>query len=359
MDFMEYTGSNFDRVIMNPPFEKEQDIDHVRHAFDLLKPGGRLVTIMSEHGFFASDKKAQEFRDWLHKLGGVSEKLEPGEFSGVGAFVPTMVATRIVTIDRPGVFIPPKPKTQSQSDILSLTGPPSYGEQVRLFNYKWIAKKLTGCQLSEQDQLTIFGWRPLREFITLAAIGKKTTVNVCAAGMVPGAYQIVIRTGEGQPITPIMEAAKKVPGMKRVFSKEGGLTYEVVVPEESGQELMWKPQEISMKPARREPVAQGALFQRNTAEMHLDPLLNAIGCTIGIGCLASEEKTKKSKLPVCDGVQKTKRESCIVDVKATLPDGCNSKNWNKPDGEKPENCVNPFAICTQAVGCRIKKSKGK
>jgi hypothetical protein len=93
------------------------------------------------------------------------------------------------------------------------------------------------------------------------------------------------------------------------------------------------------------------------AEMHIDPLLNAIGCTIGVGCLASGDKPIKSKKPVCDGIQKTKRESCIVDVKAKLPAGCNSKNWNKPEGEKPENCVNPFAICTQAVGCRIKKAK--
>jgi hypothetical protein len=93
------------------------------------------------------------------------------------------------------------------------------------------------------------------------------------------------------------------------------------------------------------------------AEMHLDPILNTIACTIGVGCLASGEKTKKSKLPACDGIQKTKRESCIVDVKAKLPAGCTSKNWNKPDGEKPENCVNPFAICTQAVGCRIKNNR--
>ncbi len=393
-DFMTYSGGPFDRVIMNPPFEKEQDIDHVKHAFDLLKPGGRLVAIMSEHGFFADDKKAVDFRRWFDELDGESEKLAPGEFSGAGAFVPTMVATRLVTINRPvevssqkekyfngdkiietGVVTPdnliefiylegpkkgqkgyrltdkehnamaerkkqewreqqeqfkklskPTPMCQYGDWCVSPDGkegimrgsggmgsnrvqlvdgegnfkgyynreelrplqavgklpipqaPYAPGQQIQLFGYEWLSKKLTGCNLSEQDQLTIFGWRPLREFITLAAIGKKTTVNVCAAGMVPGAYQIVIRTGEGQPITPIMEAAKKVPGMKRVFSKEGGLTYEILVPDESGQALTWKPQEISTKPARRESAKQAAMFA--------DPLLSAIGCTIGIGCLA-------------------------------------------------------------------------
>jgi hypothetical protein len=42
-DFMEMPAAGeFDRVLMNPPFEKQQDIDHVRRAFDHLKPGGRL-----------------------------------------------------------------------------------------------------------------------------------------------------------------------------------------------------------------------------------------------------------------------------------------------------------------------------
>jgi len=37
----------FDRVLMNPPFERGQDEKHVRHALRFLKPGGRLVAIVS------------------------------------------------------------------------------------------------------------------------------------------------------------------------------------------------------------------------------------------------------------------------------------------------------------------------
>lgn len=40
-------GVVFDRVVMNPPFTKGQDIKHVLHALKFLKPGGRLVAIMS------------------------------------------------------------------------------------------------------------------------------------------------------------------------------------------------------------------------------------------------------------------------------------------------------------------------
>jgi hypothetical protein len=227
-------------------------------------------------------------------------------------------------------------------------------EKTSLHQKEWLAKKLVGCKLPEHDQLTVFGWKPLREFITYASSAKNTSVNVCASGMVPGAYQIIIVPGTEKIKKEVLDFSKKVPGIKRVFSKDGGLTFEIIVPEESGQELMWKSQEIITKPARREPAAQGALFQPS-AEMH-DPLLQAIGCTIGVGCLASGKKPK-SKLPVCSASGKIKRESCILDVKSKLPAGCNSKSWSKPKGEKPDGCVNPFAICTKSVGCRIKRTK--
>src|SRR5438128_387324 len=35
----------FDRIVMNPPFDRGSDIDHIQHAFALLAPGGRLVAV--------------------------------------------------------------------------------------------------------------------------------------------------------------------------------------------------------------------------------------------------------------------------------------------------------------------------
>ena len=79
-DFMKDVseGKSYDRIVMNPPFSKRQDTEHVRRAYDLLKPGGRLVAIVSEGSFFGKDKKASEFRDWLEEVGGTSEKLAEG-----------------------------------------------------------------------------------------------------------------------------------------------------------------------------------------------------------------------------------------------------------------------------------------
>jgi len=100
-------GSNFleqspkllyDRIIMNPPFEKFQDTDHVHRAYYLLRPGGRLVAIMGESTFFRDDKKAAIFRAWLDEVGGTDEKLPEGAFFSSDR--PTGVSARVVVIDK-------------------------------------------------------------------------------------------------------------------------------------------------------------------------------------------------------------------------------------------------------------------
>lgn len=106
-DFLETDcAAKYDRVLMNPPFEKQADIDHVRRAFNCLKPGGRLVAIMSPSFEFRSDHKSTEFRAWLDNLNATWEPLPEGAFKAAG----TGVNTRLVVIDRPAAtrtIIPP------------------------------------------------------------------------------------------------------------------------------------------------------------------------------------------------------------------------------------------------------------
>lgn len=99
-DFLEHKGQ-YDRIIMNPPFENRQDVAHVRHAFEQLKPGGKLVAIMGAGVFGGSSKKDQEFRDWLDEQGGEVEDMPEGSFNGADAFRKTGVNTRMVVIDKP------------------------------------------------------------------------------------------------------------------------------------------------------------------------------------------------------------------------------------------------------------------
>ena len=114
-------GKSYDRIVMNPPFSKRQDTEHVRRAYDLLKPGGRLVAIVSEGSFFGKDSKAAEFRDWLEEVGGTSEKLAEGSFNDPSLPVTTGVNTRMVVIEKegtpmasvtPGEFLPAMPSTR-------------------------------------------------------------------------------------------------------------------------------------------------------------------------------------------------------------------------------------------------------
>lgn len=98
-NFLEHRGE-YDRIVMNPPFERGQDIDHVMHAFSLLKDGGKLVSVMSEGPFFRNDRKAATFREWLNERGGFSEKLPENAFAGTEAFRQTGVQTRLVIIER-------------------------------------------------------------------------------------------------------------------------------------------------------------------------------------------------------------------------------------------------------------------
>jgi len=86
----------YDRILMNPPFEKQVDIAHVRHAFEALKPGGILVSVMSPSWEFRSDRKSAEFREWLELKHAEYEPLPDGSFKKSG----TGVSTRLVVIEK-------------------------------------------------------------------------------------------------------------------------------------------------------------------------------------------------------------------------------------------------------------------
>lgn len=45
-DFLEYNAM-YDKIIMNPPFSKNQDVKHILHAYECLNDWGRLVSIAS------------------------------------------------------------------------------------------------------------------------------------------------------------------------------------------------------------------------------------------------------------------------------------------------------------------------
>ena len=91
---------NFTHVIMNPPFAKQQDLDHIRAAYEMLKPGGILVTVATTSWQWRENKKAVEFREWLNGLDYEVIEVPAGAFKESGTMIPTV----IIKIRREGIL---------------------------------------------------------------------------------------------------------------------------------------------------------------------------------------------------------------------------------------------------------------
>lgn len=86
-DFTQWAGAAFDKVVMNPPFTKQQDALHVMSAFGMLRPGGRLVSVMSAGVKF---RDTAHYR-WVRKLARKIIDLPPGSFKASGTSVNTVI----------------------------------------------------------------------------------------------------------------------------------------------------------------------------------------------------------------------------------------------------------------------------
>lgn len=64
-NFLTWDGPrDYDLVVMNPPFYGTHWMLHVRKAFDHLKPGGRLITVLPVTAELGESSKHVEFRKW-------------------------------------------------------------------------------------------------------------------------------------------------------------------------------------------------------------------------------------------------------------------------------------------------------
>jgi len=91
--FLEVTPDDigdFDVILANPPFSKNQDIDHVMHMMSFLKPGGTLAAIMSTSAFKGSQAKQREFQAFIAENNASATKIEANAFKESGTSVETM-----------------------------------------------------------------------------------------------------------------------------------------------------------------------------------------------------------------------------------------------------------------------------
>ncbi len=88
-DFLQYKGPQYDIVIGNPPFTRQQDIDHVSHMIAMARK--RVVAIMSKSVMFRENKKTQDFRRLLNQYPHNLEALPSGTFKSSGTNVETVI----------------------------------------------------------------------------------------------------------------------------------------------------------------------------------------------------------------------------------------------------------------------------
>ena len=55
---------SYDAVVMNPPFYGTHYMKHVMHAYEFLKPGGKLIAILPATVQIGTTRKHKSFRKW-------------------------------------------------------------------------------------------------------------------------------------------------------------------------------------------------------------------------------------------------------------------------------------------------------
>ena len=86
----------FDRILMNPPFTRQQDVDHILHAYNQLALGGVMVALSSPSWQFRENAKSVAFRQWLQAVDSDIREIPEGAFKTSG----TMIRTVMIKVNK-------------------------------------------------------------------------------------------------------------------------------------------------------------------------------------------------------------------------------------------------------------------
>lgn len=102
-DFIEWAkheNDRFDRIVMNPPFENQQDAKHICKAFELLAPGGRLVALCGANALERDNAAGRAFASLVSECGESNERID-GAFTGPESFKQTGVSVLLLVLTKP------------------------------------------------------------------------------------------------------------------------------------------------------------------------------------------------------------------------------------------------------------------
>ena len=85
---------DYDVIVMNPPFNKGQDIAHITKAIQIAKRC--VIAIASASVLFKNDNKTKAFRELVAQYNGIIEELPASSFKESG----TMVNTVLIKINK-------------------------------------------------------------------------------------------------------------------------------------------------------------------------------------------------------------------------------------------------------------------
>lgn len=85
-----FDDNSFERILMNPPFTKGQDGDHILHAYTKLNEIGTLVSVASKSIEFNQQKKYKKLRELIEKNGRII-RLPDNAFKESGTNVSTVL----------------------------------------------------------------------------------------------------------------------------------------------------------------------------------------------------------------------------------------------------------------------------
>lgn len=80
-----------DRIVMNPPFANGEDVRHILRAWEILRPGGRLVALCA-----AGPRQIKALSELADQHGGTFEILPDGQFEEQG----TSVRVALLSVDK-------------------------------------------------------------------------------------------------------------------------------------------------------------------------------------------------------------------------------------------------------------------
>ncbi len=87
-DFMNFEPDRkYDVIIANPPFTRQQDIDHVNKMLDLANE--QVISVMSGSVLWRDNRKTTDFRVRVADLGGTITALPEGTFASSGTMINT------------------------------------------------------------------------------------------------------------------------------------------------------------------------------------------------------------------------------------------------------------------------------